>query len=50
MSKAMGIAGTVEEKRLANRTKLGKQAAYNAALEMLGEKIGADKAEDEENL
>jgi len=25
---------------------LGKQAAYNAALEMLGEKIGADKAEE----
>lgn len=47
MSKAMGIAGTVEEKRLQLiEQNLGKQAAYNAALEMLGEKIGADKAEE----
>ena len=45
MSQAMGIAGTVEEKRLQVIEKnLGKQAAFNAALEMLGEKIGADKA------
>ena len=45
MSQAMGIAGTVEEKRLQLIEKnLGKQAAFNAALEMLGEKIGADKA------
>ena len=47
MSQAMGIAGTVEEKRLQLiEQNLGKQAAYNAALEMLGEKIGADKAEE----
>ena len=47
MSQAMGIAGTVEEKRLQLIEKnLGKQAAFNAALEMLGEKIGADKAEE----
>ena len=47
MSKAMGIAGTVEEKRLQLIEKnLGKQAAFNAALEMLGEKIGADQAEE----
>ena len=45
LSQAMGIAGTVEEKRLQLIEKnLGKQAAFNAALEMLGEKIGADKA------
>ena len=45
MSQAMGIAGTVEEKRLQLiEQNLGKQAAFNAALEMLGEKIGADKA------
>ena len=45
MSQAMGIAGTVEEKRLQLIEKnQGKQAAFNAALEMLGEKIGADKA------
>ena len=47
MSQAMGIAGTVEEKRLQLiEQNLGKQAAYNASLEMLGEKIGADKAEE----
>ena len=47
MSQAMGIAGTVEEKRLQLiEQNLGKQAAYNAALEMLGEKIGADQAEE----
>ena len=47
MSQAMGIAGTVEEKRLQLIEKnLGKQAAFNAALEMLGEKIGADQAEE----
>ena len=47
MSQAMGIAGTVEEKRLQLiEQNLGKQAAYNASLEMLGEKIGADQAEE----
>tara|TARA_R100001129_G_scaffold41280_2_gene28112 strand:+ start:26 stop:2284 length:2259 start_codon:yes stop_codon:yes gene_type:complete len=47
MSQAMGIAGTVEEKRLQLiEQNLGKQAAFNAALEMLGEKIGADQAEE----
>ena len=47
MSQAMGIAGTVEAKRLQLiEQNLGKQAAYNAALEMLGEKIGADQAEE----
>ena len=47
MSQAMGIAGTVEEKRLQLIEKnLGKQAAFNAALEMMGEKIGADRAEE----
>ena len=47
MSQAMGIAGTAEEKRLQLIEKnLGKQAAFNAALEMLGEKIGADQAEE----
>ena len=47
MSQAMGIAGTVEEKRLQIiEQNLGKQAAFNAALEMLGEKIGADQAEE----
>jgi len=47
MSQAMGIAGTVEEKRLQLIEKnMGKQAAFNAALEMMGEKIGADKAEE----
>jgi len=47
MSQAMGIAGTIEEKRLQLIEKnQGKQAAFNAALEMLGEKIGADKAEE----
>ena len=39
MSQAMGIVGTVEEKRLQLiEQNLGKQAAYNAALEMLGDK------------
>ena len=47
MSQAMGIAGTVEEKRLQLiEQNLGKQAAYNAALEMLGDKIGPDQAEE----
>ena len=47
MSQAMGIAGTVEEKRLQLiEQNQGKQAAFNAALEMMGEKIGADKAEE----
>ena len=47
MSKAMGIAGTVEEKRLQLiEQNLGKQAAFNAALEMMSDKIGADKAEE----
>ena len=47
MSQAMGIAGTVEEKRLQLIEKnLGKQAAFNAALEMMGDKIGADRAEE----
>ena len=47
MSQAMGIAGTVEEKRLQLiEQNLGKQAAYNASLEMLGEKIGPDQAEE----
>ena len=45
MSTAMGISGTMEEKRLQLIEKnQGKQAAFNAALEMMGEKIGADKA------
>ena len=44
MSKAMGISGTMEEKRLQLIEKnQGKQAAFNAALEMMGDKIGADK-------
>ena len=44
MSQAMGIAGTIEEKRLQLIEKnQGKQAAFNAALEMMGDKIGADK-------
>jgi len=47
MSQAMGIAGTTEEKRLQLiEQNLGKQAAYNTALEMLGEKIGPDQAEE----
>ena len=47
MSQAMGISGTMEEKRLQLIEKnMGKQAAFNAALEMLGEKIGADQAEE----
>ena len=47
MSKAMGIAGTVEEKRLQLiEQNQGKQAAFNAALQMMGDKIGADKAEE----
>ena len=45
LSQAMGIAGTMEQKRLQLiEQNQGKQAAFNAALEMLGEKIGADKA------
>ena len=47
MSKAMGISGTLEEKRLQLIEKnMGKQAAFNAALEMMGDKIGADRAEE----
>jgi len=47
MSTAMGISGTLEEKRLQLIEKnMGKQAAFNAALEMMGQKIGADKAEE----
>jgi len=47
MSRAMGISGTLEEKRLQLiEQNLGKQAAFNASLEMMGEKIGADKAEE----
>lgn len=45
MSQAIGISGTMEEKRLQLIEKnQGKQAAFNAALEMMGDKIGADKA------
>ena len=45
MSKAIGISGTMEEKRLQLIEKnRGKQAAFNAALEVMGDKIGADKA------
>ena len=45
MSKAIGISGTMEEKRLQLIEKnRGKQAAFNAALEVMGNKIGADKA------
>ena len=45
MSQAMGISGTMEQKRLQLiEQNQGKQAAFNAALEMMGEKIGADKA------
>jgi len=47
MSTAMGISGTLEEKRLQLIEKnMGKQAAFNAALEMMGQKIGADRAEE----
>ena len=47
MSQAMGISGTMEEKRLQLIEKnMGKQAAFNEALEMMGEKIGADRAEE----
>jgi hypothetical protein len=47
MSTAMGISGTIEEKRLQLIEKnMGKQAAFNAALEMMGDKIGADRAEE----
>jgi len=47
MSQAMGISGTMEEKRLQLIEKnRGKQAAFNEALEMMGEKIGADRAEE----
>ena len=47
MSKAIGISGTMEEKRLQLIEKnRGKQAAFNAALEVMGDKIGADKAEE----
>ena len=45
MSKAIGISGTMEEKRLQLIEKnRGKQAAFNAALEVMGDNIGADKA------
>jgi hypothetical protein len=47
MSTAMGISGTLEERRLQLiEQNQGKQAAFNAALEMMGQKIGADKAEE----
>ena len=47
MSQAIGISGTMEEKRLQLiEQNQGKQAAFNAALEMMGDKIGADRAEE----
>jgi len=47
MSTAMGISGTLEERRLQLiEQNQGKQAAFNAALEMMGQKIGADRAEE----
>jgi len=47
MSQAIGISGTMEEKRIQLiEQNQGKQAAFNAALEMMGDKIGADRAEE----
>jgi len=47
LSKSMGIMGTIEERRLQiiEQTQ-GKQAALNAALEMMGDKIGEENVEE----
>ena len=47
LSRSMGIMGTIEERRLQiiEQTQ-GKQAALNAALEMMGDKIGEENVEE----
>jgi hypothetical protein len=47
LSNSMGIMGTIEERRLQiiEQTQ-GKQAALNAALEMMGDKIGEENVEE----
>ena len=47
LTKSMGIMGTIEERRLQiiEQTQ-GKQAALNAALEMMGDKIGEENVEE----